>query len=140
MVDPSCRTSQAAQAATTTPELIHQNPLHRQPAMSLHRQGNAVVLEVPRHQFLAARSRWSSYGVLVGLGCAAVAAVALYALAPVGIFVLQAVFNQNTDGLERLMYQMVPDAASFLLLLYFGVALVYIGDGVMHRRSRPPCR
>jgi hypothetical protein len=106
--------------------------------MSLRRQGNAVMLEVPRQRFLAARSRWSSYRVLVGLGCTAVAAVALYALAPVGIFLLQAVFDQNTDGLERLVYQTVPDAALFLLLLYFGVALVYVGDSVMHRRSRAP--
>jgi hypothetical protein len=112
--------------------------------MSLHRQGKTtVVIEVPRERLLVAAATTSrTCLLLVGGGCAAAAALS-YALAPVCLFVLHAVFNLKTnDSLERLVYQTIPDAVTFLLLLYFGSALVYVGDRMMtssrSARSLPP--
>jgi ABC-type nickel/cobalt efflux system permease component RcnA len=103
-------------------------------SVALHRQGNTVALEVPLERFSAHKSRNRVRQCLaVALVASFVLAVVAYVAAPVGLFLLQAVFNQKNERLERLVYHIIPEVASFFLMLCLGIVMIYVGVRMMQQ-------
>jgi hypothetical protein len=108
--------------------------------VALHRQGNTVALEVPLERFSAHRSR-SRVGQRLAVApvvAAFVLTVVAYVAAPVGLFLLQAVLNQNNERMERLVYQIIPEAVSFFLMLCLGIVMIYVGVRIMQQPMTRP--
>jgi hypothetical protein len=105
-----------------------------QMSVALHRQGNTVALEVPLERFSVHKSRNRVRQCLVvALVASFVLAVVAYVAAPVGLFLLQAVFNQKNERLERLVYHIIPEVVSFFLMLCLGIVMIYVGVRMMQQ-------
>ena len=103
---------------------------HETPAAPLlRREGNTVILEIPRDRLgggVRSSSSWS-YAVTNGLPWILLTSVVLYLLSPVYLFLMDAIFDHSNASLESIVYEAVPLLAAKALLAYIGVVVAFVG-------------